>query len=62
MSMHNTAQPERKIVRAETLATLLSCAKSTVYAMAKSGKIPKLLLGKQGVRFDIDEVLEALKK
>lgn len=60
--MHNTAQSEPNIIRAETLATILQCAKSTVYGLAKSGKIPKIVLGKQGVRFDLQEVLTALKR
>jgi excisionase family DNA binding protein len=60
--MHNTTQPEPKIVRADTLATILDCAKSTVYGMAKSKKIPSILLGKQGVRFDLQEVMAALKR
>jgi excisionase family DNA binding protein len=60
--MINTAQPEPKIVRADTLAAILDCAKSTVYGMAKSKKIPSILLGKHGVRFDLDEVLKALRR
>jgi excisionase family DNA binding protein len=60
--MHNATQSEPKIVRADTLAAILDCAKSTVYGMAKSKKIPSIVLGKQGVRFDLDEVLKTLRR
>jgi excisionase family DNA binding protein len=56
--------PNEYNITAEELARRLDCAKSTVYAMAKSGAIPCVAVGvnKTGVRFDYAEVLEALKK
>lgn len=47
--------------KADELAQHLNCGKSTVYKLAKTGKIPYVALG-TGVRFDIEEVLDALKK
>jgi excisionase family DNA binding protein len=52
----------KTLVTAGMVADRLSCGKSTVYGMAKSGKIPSIVLGKQGVRFDLQEVLTALKR
>lgn len=47
--------------KADELARHLNCGKSTVYKLAKTGKIPYVALG-TGVRFDLDSVLAALKK
>jgi excisionase family DNA binding protein len=73
--MQSTPQSERKtarnnelakiepvFIRADEVAKALSCAKTTVYGMAKSGKIPSIVLGKQGVRFDLQDVMTALKR
>lgn len=59
--MENT-QAEQLILKADELAKRLRCGKSTIYLLAKSGKIPTYGLGKSGVRFDFASVLEALKR
>jgi excisionase family DNA binding protein len=57
-------QPEqdRKKLKAAALAQHLDCGKSTIYRMVKEGQIPSIPIGKTGLRFDLDEVLSALKK
>ena len=50
------------LLRASDLALHLRCGKSTIYKLAKQGQIPVVRIGMTGVRFDIDEVLEALKR
>jgi len=57
-----TTESTRKILKAKPLARILDCGVSTVYALAKAGKIPCLGIGDTGVRFDLEAVLEALKK
>ena len=52
----------KALERASGIAMRLNCAKSTIYKLAKAGEIPTVRIGKTGVRFDIDEVLKALKK
>ncbi len=52
----------QRLLKAEELAHHLNCGKSTVYALAKSGKIPAINLGATGVRFEINAVLEALRR
>jgi excisionase family DNA binding protein len=51
-----------EIIQASELAQRLKCGKSTIYSLAKAGKIPTIGLGGKGVRFDYAAVLEALKK
>lgn len=53
---------QETLLRASDLARRLSCGKSTIYKLAKEGQIPVVRIGMTGVRFDIDEVMEALKK
>lgn len=50
------------LLRANELAKLLGCGKSTVYQLAKLGKIPSYSIGKLGVRFNLTAVLEALHR
>ena len=50
------------IVTAEELAAFLKCGKSTVYWLAKTGRIPCLSLGVRGVRFNLSTVLAALEQ
>jgi excisionase family DNA binding protein len=59
-SLQHVAPSE--IIQASELAERLKCGKSTVYSLAKAGRIPTIGLGKKGVRFDYTAVLEALKK
>lgn len=53
---------EETLHKAAGIARRLNCAKSTIYKLAKEGLIPVVRIGKTGVRFDIDEVLKALKR
>ena len=62
MRREELMQSTKQLARAEELAQRLRCGKSTVYSLAKAGKIPCIGIGKKGVRFDIDEVLAALKR
>ncbi|MDC8450820.1 MAG: excisionase family DNA-binding protein [Nitrospira sp.] len=56
------ALQQRQIATAEEVARGLKIGKSTVYMLAKTGQIPSLVIGKKGVRFDWDAVIEALRK
>jgi excisionase family DNA binding protein len=60
--MQTTESSVRKKVKAKALAQILDCGVSTVYALAKAGKIPFISIGKLGKRFDVDAVLEARKR
>jgi excisionase family DNA binding protein len=53
--------PTKYYLTAEQIAERLQCGKSTVYALAKAGRIPSLGLGKKGRRFDFERVIEALE-
>lgn len=48
--------------KAAGIARRLNCGKSTIYKLAKAGKIPTVRIGKTGVRFDYNAVLEALER
>jgi excisionase family DNA binding protein len=52
----------RHITTAEEVARVLKCGKSTVYALAKNGRIPYLSIGDRGIRFDLEAVLAALSR
>lgn len=56
--MENT----KTLVRAAQVAHHMNCGKSTVYLLAKNGKIPVVKIGRTGVRFDLDSVLDALQQ
>lgn len=60
--MQSTTSTTSKFLKAEEVAARLSCAKSTIYRLAQTGKIPSITIGVSGVRFDFEQVLEALKK
>ena len=55
---------EVALVDATTLAEKLGQAKSSVYRLAKDGRIPAYQAGPKlsGLRFDVDEVLAALRR
>jgi excisionase family DNA binding protein len=57
--MHVVEQTER-LDRAEDLAKFLNIGRSSVYLLAKQGRIPCIRFGVTGVRFDRRAVLEAL--
>lgn len=48
--------------KAAGIAKRLNCGKSTIYKLAKAGKIPTVRIGKTGVRFDYRAVLQALAR
>ena len=52
------------LVDAATVAEKLGQAKSSIYRLAKSGAIPSYAAGpsRRGVRFDLIEVREALRR
>jgi excisionase family DNA binding protein len=56
----NSQEPHQQLLRADELAQLLRCGKSTVYSLAKKGRIPSIAIGDYGVRFDRTAVLSAL--
>ena len=49
------------LLRAADLARRLNCGKSTIYKLAKTGKIPVVRIGMTGVRFDFPAVLASLQ-
>ena len=48
--------------KADGIAKRLNCGKSTIYKLAREGKIPTVRIGKTGVRFDYHAVFEALQR
>lgn len=60
--MQSTTTTAERFLKAEEVAHRLSCAKSTIYRLAQTGRIPSISIGRTGVRFDLMAVLEALKK
>ena len=52
------------LVKARVVSERLGMAQSQVYRLAKSGQIPSYLVGAKGggVRFDLREVREALRR
>ncbi len=58
------ALPERPRVRAPIIAKILAMGVSSVYRLAKAGLIPSHSAGPKlkGVRFDLEEVKEALRR
>ena len=52
------------LVDAATVATKLGQAKTSIYRLAKSGRIPSYAAGPRlrGLRFDLSEVKEALRR
>lgn len=57
-----TIESSEKLIKAKALARHLDCGISTVYALAKAGRIPCISIGQVGVRFDLNNVLEALRR
>jgi excisionase family DNA binding protein len=52
-----------KLVKARILKEALEgIAGSTIYRMAKEGKIPCYRVGRRGIRFDVEEVRAALRR
>ena len=60
--MQSTTTIAERFLKAEEVANRLSCAKSTIYRLAQTGRIPSISIGRTGVRFDLAAVLEALRK
>ena len=55
---------DNRLVTAQDLELLGVMRKGTAYRMAADGKLPHYLVGcrGRGIRFRVDEVLEALKR
>ncbi len=55
---------EAKLVKARVIASIFNEALSSVYRAAKTGEIPSYNVGPKrgGVRFNIEEVREALRR
>lgn len=53
---------EETLDKASGIARRLNCAKSTIYKLAKQGRIPVVRIGKTGVRFDYNAVLDILQR
>lgn len=55
---------DQALVTASALEELQILKKGTAYRMAKQGHIPSYLVGPKGrgIRFRVDEVLEALRR
>lgn len=51
-----------QLIKARPLAQILNCGVATVYALARQGKIPCVVIGKAGVRFNAADVLAALTR
>ena len=62
--MQQAAELESQIVTAHTLAKIYKMAVSSVYRSAASGAIPSFSTGpgRTGVRFELAEVREALRR
>jgi excisionase family DNA binding protein len=60
--MQSTTTTADRYLKAEEVANRLNCAKSTIYRLAQTGRIPAISIGRTGVRFDMNAVLEALRK
>lgn len=52
---------ERKLLKIDELCAALSVDKKTVFKLIKANAIPFLKLGERTFRFDLDEVVNALK-
>jgi len=51
-----------QLLKAEPLARILNCGVSTVYFLARTGKIPTISIGRAGVRFIAKDVIAALTR
>ncbi|WP_447603029.1 excisionase family DNA-binding protein [Nitrospira sp. Nam80] len=59
--MDKTGTAEKWDMKADELASCLNCGKSTVYYLAKKNRIPSIVIGKRGRRFNYGAAVEALK-
>lgn len=53
--------PVIKLLTTTKLAEALNTHPATVLRLAREGRIPRMQLGRHGYRYNLDEVLEALK-
>ena len=51
-----------QIIKAAPMARILKCGLGTIYVLARQGKIPKISIGKAGLRFVAKDVIEALTR
>ena len=63
MEQSRSTGPEKKFVGAEALQELGIVSKSAAYRMAEAGLLPCYRVGlrRHGLRFNVDEVLSALR-
>lgn len=52
---------EKKLITAAAMGELISVSQSTVEQWGRTGKIPRVVIGKKTVRYDPEEVVRALK-
>ena len=52
----------QQLLKAAALAKILDCGSATIYAMARQGKIPVVVIGKLGKRFIAKDVIDALTR
>jgi excisionase family DNA binding protein len=53
---------DKKLVSAQVLAEVLDAGVNTIYDWAAEGRIPCYRIGRKLVRFDLDEVLDAIRE
>lgn len=58
----NIIKPSERLDKAEDLAKFLNIGRSSIYLLAKQGKIPCVRFGVTGVRFDRQAVLATLSQ
>jgi excisionase family DNA binding protein len=58
----NLIEQSEHLDKAEDLAKFFNVGKSSIYLLAKQGKIPCVRFGTHGVRFDRQAVLRALSR
>ena len=51
-----------QLVTARDLSAMLAVSESKVYGLAAEGTIPSIRVGERTVRFDLDDVMHALKQ
>ena len=67
MKQRSTESPQQpvqsvQLLKAKPLAKILNCGVSTVYFLARTGKIPTISIGRAGVRFIAADVIAALTR